>query len=154
VLNEAKASEAEAKASEAEAKASEVMHQLHLVLNSNSWKITAPLRKLVHFLKWFKNGVMAWLLFKPHSRPRRIVKSLTLSLKHKIARSPKLKRIVFILLKTFPKLTVRLKRVGQAGFNPIANQTQPPQELRDLSPRAKQIYVQLKQAIENQKNKS
>jgi len=89
-----------------------------------------------------------------YSHLRQIVRLLVLNLKNKVTRSPKLKRIVFILLKPFPKLTVRLKRVGQAGFNPIANQTQPPQELRDLSPRAKQIYVQLKQAIENQKNKS
>ena len=152
---EAKASEAEAKAGEAEAKAGEAMHHLHLILNSKSWKITAPLRKLVYFLKWFKNGVMAWLLFKPHSRPRRIIKSLILSLKHKIARSPKLRRMVFILLKPFPKLTARLKRVGQASFYSTPPfQTQTRDDLHDLSPRAKQIYTQLKQAIENQKNKS
>ena len=131
------------------------MHHLHLILNSKSWKITAPLRKLVYFLKWFKNGVMAWLLFKPHSRPRRIIKSLILSLKHKIARSPKLRRMVFILLKPFPKLTARLKRVGQASFYSTPPfQTQTRDDLHDLSPRAKQIYTQLKQAIENQKNKS
>ena len=153
--NEAEAKASEAKAGEAEAKAGEAMHHLHLILNSKSWKITAPLRKLVYFLKWFKNGVMAWLLFKPHSRPRRIIKSLILSLKHKIARSPKLRRMVFILLKPFPKLTARLKRVGQASFYSTPPfQTQTRDDLHDLSPRAKQIYTQLKQAIENQKNKS
>ena len=149
---EAKASEAEAKASEAEAKASEAAHQLHIVLNSTSLKITAPLRKLMHALLWFKNGVLAWLHFKPHSRPRRIAKSILLKLKSFVARSPKLKNLVLILLKPFPSLSSRLRRVGQANFH-VAQYTMP-QTQQDLSPRAKQIYAQLKQAIEQNNKES
>jgi len=43
---EAKASEAEAKASEAEAKASEATNNYNIIISSNSWRITKPLRIL------------------------------------------------------------------------------------------------------------
>jgi FkbM family methyltransferase len=49
----------EAKASEAEAKASEAVHQLHLVLNSKSCKITAPLRKVTRLLQKIKSRVFS-----------------------------------------------------------------------------------------------
>lgn len=43
--------EAEAKASEAEAKASDISNQFNMVLDSNSWKITAPIRTLINKIK-------------------------------------------------------------------------------------------------------
>jgi FkbM family methyltransferase len=146
VLSSQATAEAKAKASDA------AVHQLHLVLNSTSWKITAPLRKLMHALRWFKNGVLAWLLFKPYSRPRRTAKAVLLKLKQFAARSPKLKKLVLLLLKPFPSLSSRLRRVGQVNFHVAQNTL--PQTQQDLSPRGKQIYAQLKQAIEQHKKES
>jgi O-antigen chain-terminating methyltransferase len=48
---EAKASEAEAKASEAERRTTDALYHYHSVINSNSWKITQPLRILGIFLR-------------------------------------------------------------------------------------------------------
>jgi O-antigen chain-terminating methyltransferase len=153
VLMEAKASEAEVKASEAEAKASEVILQRDLVLDSTSWKITAPLRKIMQALVWFKNGILAWFFFKPQSRPRRVLKSILLRLKSIVEQSTSLKKLVFILLKPFPSLSLRLRSIGQENHIHNAQDTKP-EVFSDLSPRAKQVYAQLKQAVDQNKKDS
>ena len=53
---EAKAQEAEAKAQEAEAKAQTIAAQLESIYNSGSWRLTAPLRQLMNFLRSFKQS--------------------------------------------------------------------------------------------------
>lgn len=82
------------------------------------------------------------------------VKHILIKIKKKVDCSANSKKIILALLKPFPTLKARLKRIGQVGINSTYSHTQAPKELNDLSPRAKQIYMQLNQAIENQKNKS
>jgi hypothetical protein len=83
-----------------------------------------------------------------------LVKYVLIKIKKKVDCSANFKKIILVLLKPFPTLKARLKRIGQVGINSTYSHTQAPKELNDLSPRAKQIYMQLNQAIENQKNKS
>ena len=104
--------------------------------------------KIIH---WIKNGVLAWLLFKPHSRPRRVAKTYLLRLKPIVVRSPRLKKIVFILLKPFPTLSAKLRMAGHTNLTTHHATHYMPDNQQDLSPHAKQIYIQLKQAIEQNK---
>lgn len=46
--------------------------ELEAVYNSTSWGFTAPLRTFSTAARWFGQGVFAWVLMKPGSRPRRI----------------------------------------------------------------------------------
>ena len=46
------------------------------IRQSNSWKMTAPLRFFGRYVRWFFNGIKAWLTFAPESRPRRVWKKL------------------------------------------------------------------------------
>jgi len=60
---EIKASEAETKASEAETKATQAEANYHILLQSNSWKITKPYRYLGVKYRWFIQGSKAWITF-------------------------------------------------------------------------------------------
>ncbi len=163
---EAKASEAEAKASEAEAKASEAnikaseaevrtndaLHNYHSVVNSNSWKIMKPLRILGKFIRWFTTGVKHWITFSPTSRPRRVLKKILISVKNYINTNPRLKMKLVGILNNFPKLKKRLKRVGQVDHHEESRAFQVDEYTNEnsevqLSPEAKKIYNDLKQAI-------
>jgi O-antigen chain-terminating methyltransferase len=120
------------------------------------------------FTRWLVYGSYHWLTFSPTSRPRRLVKQWLISVKQKINLKPTLKKRLMRILSVFPRLKARLKRVGYVGLPnsalisshiesssvPINEPETTQQAYLDLSPRAKQIYAQLKQAIENQKNKS
>ena len=52
-----------------------------MIVNSNSWKLTYPLRVISNTIKWFTRGALAWLTFSPTSRPRRIVRKAKALLK-------------------------------------------------------------------------
>ncbi|HQT03981.1 MAG TPA: class I SAM-dependent methyltransferase [Thiotrichales bacterium] len=155
---EAKASEAEAKASEAEARTHDALHHYHLVVNSNSWKMTKPLRLFGKAVRWFFRGSYHWLTFSPTSRPRRVLKQKLIDLKHYINARPSMKYKLMTILNNFPSLKAILRRLGlnsSLSFNNSGSNIQNSvTESSGLSPRATQIYAQLKQAIENQKNKS
>ena len=88
-----------------------ISKELQSVYQSKSWKITNPLRKLAKFIRWFKNGSIAWLTFAPQSRPRRVIKRVLFNLKSKINARPKLKRLLLKLLLPFPKIKERLKKI-------------------------------------------
>ena len=81
------------------------------LLNSNSWKITYPLRKGKQLLRWFYTGAYHWITFSPTSRPRRVVKSILFKLKVFINRYPKVKLKLVAILDNFPKLKLKLKNI-------------------------------------------
>jgi O-antigen chain-terminating methyltransferase len=121
------------------------------VMNSESWKITKPLRLAGKFARWFKTGIIAWLTFAPQSRPRRVIKKILIKLKEELTKRPKFKCIINMCLKPFTKLENRLKKIGKES--PIATADCSDNHLY-LSPRAKQIYDDLKKAIERVKNEN
>jgi O-antigen chain-terminating methyltransferase len=121
------------------------------VINSESWKITRPLRLAGKFARWFKTGIVAWLTFAPQSRPRRVIKKILIKLKEELTKRPKFKCIINMCLKPFPKLENRLRRIGKES--PVATADCSDNHLY-LSPRAKQIYNDLKKAIEQVKNEN
>ena len=89
---------------------------------------------------------MALLSLK--SRSKQLSKKVIISLKHKINANPKLKEQILLLFKPFPKLKERLKgiRTHRHAYMSMCEIESPEQ----LSPRARQLYDELKMSIENQ----
>jgi len=141
---------------------------LQRVYESRSWRWTQPLRDfsraldlvLSNFFLVKNNlkaklgriweGSIAWLTFSPSSGPRRMLKNYLLKAKQFIATRPMLKSWILDILSRFPALKARVKRVGSTDPSLRASWTHvdgPGQ----LSPRAKQIYADLKAAIDRQR---
>lgn len=120
------------------------------LLNSKSWKITAPLRKFADFLRWFKTGAYSYITFAPQSRPRRVLKSLVSKIISKINENPKIKSKLLKILNNFPKLKEKLKEIKKT--NPINIQNKDLQ-YKNLSSKEKEIYNKLKNEIEKGKNR-
>ena len=120
------------------------------LLNSKSWKITAPLRKFADFLRWFKKGAYSYITFAPQSRPVRVAKSLVSKIISKINENPKIKSKLLKILNNFPKLKAKLKEIKKT--NPINIQNKDLQ-YKNLSSKEKEIYNKLKNEIEKGKNR-
>ena len=143
----------------------ELSKELQSVYQSKSWKITNPLRRLAKFIRWFRNGSIAWLTFAPSSRPRRIARKLLIKAKDYVLKKPKLKAKIKLALKPFPSLLIRLKRIGYSNIDNTEVKSKELQsvyqdkdelskeEVSDLSPRVQKIYLDLKNAVEEGKNK-
>ncbi len=147
-----KANEADRKANEADRKANEAWQNYYAVLHSTSWKITKPFRLFSESIKWFIQGSKAWLSFKPGSRPQRVLKQSVTSLKNYINNHPKIKTKIMHILKYFPRLKAKLKKIDNIDDYQIKDTYTVNKEA--LSPRAKQIYNDLKQTGKNQKDKN
>ena len=120
------------------------------MLNSKSWKITAPLRKFADFLRWFKKGAYSYITFAPQSRPVRVAKSLVSKIISKINENPKIKSKLLKILNNFPKLKEKLKEIKKT--NPINIQNKDLQ-YKNLSSKEEDIYNKLKNEIEKGKNR-
>ncbi|MBV5278395.1 MAG: hypothetical protein J0647_05085, partial [Campylobacteraceae bacterium] len=161
--SEHNANEANARASQSEHNANEAWQHYYMIANSNSWKVTKPLRLMGKFVRWLVWGSYYWLTFSPTSRPRRILKSKLIETKHYINARPSLKYKIMNILDKFPKLKARLKRVGLNNYSPSENLEFKSQnstfniqhsELSHLSPQAKKKYDVLKYAIEQKQKAS
>ena len=142
---ESKAIEADTKAnvtaalaSEAETRVNTQFASIQVLKNSNSWKVTAPLRFAGRTLRSVKIGSA--------------LRNVKLLLQHSalyIARRPRLKRFVLAVLKKFPKVKNRLAmlRHQQATILSFDDHVVP-DELAQLSPHARRIYLELKNTIE------
>jgi FkbM family methyltransferase len=113
-------------------------HQIQAIYASRSWRITAPLRLVGKAARWFVRGCIAWLTFAPMSRPHRIAKSLLVALKNSVSIHPASKLVA---------LRKRADVKSQDGTI-IAGRIEGPEQ---LSARARQIYHELKAAIEKNK---
>ena len=129
----------------------ELSKELQSVYQSKSWKITNPLRRLAKFIRWFKNGSIAWLTFAPQSRPRRIARKLLIKAKDYVIKKPKLKAKIKLVLKPLPMLHNKLKRIGHGSKDNA--ETKFKVDVSDLSPKVQKIYSDLKNAIEEGNNK-
>ena len=132
----AKASQAEAKASQAEAKASQAEANFTNLLNSKSWRVTAPLR---------------WLGRKVRSVKSRSLKSRVRSLLKffagYVASNSLLKCAVQRILNRYPSIKVRIARIISDTETQIQRTQNKPLDVSHLSPRARQIYKNLKAEI-------
>jgi hypothetical protein len=117
--------------------------QLQAVYTSTSWRITAPLRAL------------KGLAFK--LSPQRLKPQIKLLLRHValyVNRRPRLHNAALGLLNRFPTLKRRLISPITSAPRPGTVQENVPSELAHLTPRARQIYADLKQAIEEQRGQN
>lgn len=161
----------EMRAQQAEAQVAQIEDTLRKVYESRSWRWTQPLRDFDQFSElvqskvilirknlktrfgWIWEGSIAWLTFSPSSRPRRVVKKILVKSKQFIVARPKLKFWILDILNRLPTLKDRLKRIGLD--EPLFHSSWPyldgPQH---LSPRAKQIYADLKAAIDRHRKEN
>ena len=120
------------------------------LLNSKSWKITAPLRKFADFLRWFKKGAYSYITFAPQSRPVRVAKSLVSKIISKINENPKIKSKLLKILNNFPKLKAKLKEIKKTNPHMVKKQDL---QYKNLSSKEEDIYNKLKNEIEKGKNR-
>ena len=131
-------------------RSNQVELQILSLLNSKSWKLTAPLRKFADFLRWFKTGAYSYIRFAPQSRPRRVLKSLVSKIISKINENPKIKSKLLKILNNFPKLKAKLKEIKKTNPHMVKKQDL---QYKNLSSKEKEIYNKLKNEIEKGKNR-
>lgn len=121
--------------------------QLAAVYTSSSWRVTKPLRFAGHTGRWLTQGALAWLTFRPESRPRRIARHSATTLAQSVRAHPHLAKIAKRVVQFMPA-TIRSRLWSIASqATPMASASLPLQ-LSDLSPRARQIHAMLKVAMD------
>ena len=140
-----RAASAEAQALQASERAVNAASALTAVHNSSSWRLTAPLRMAGRVAR----ALLQWPKVAKSALKTKI-KLLLAHAKLYVIRRPKLRHAVLLVLAQFPTLKARLK---VAPMNRSFAQTTMPTvstDLANLTPRARQIYADLKVAIERQ----
>jgi SAM-dependent methyltransferase len=149
---EAKAEQAEAKAEQAEAKAEQAIAELNLIYISTSWRITAPLRKLMLMFKAIfrltHKTLRRFYLMQKGARRRLLLKSIV-----EVSRHPVLKRRSIIFVKKFPALYDRLRLFVDVQRSEAVRKDQA-HDLVELTPRGIQILAELKTCIDSQVKRS
>nr|VFK10870.1 MAG: hypothetical protein BECKLPF1236A_GA0070988_100453 [Candidatus Kentron sp. LPFa]VFK27305.1 MAG: hypothetical protein BECKLPF1236C_GA0070990_100453 [Candidatus Kentron sp. LPFa] len=156
----------EARLGEAEAHAAEALARITELLNSPSWRFTAPLRwvesavhRLTLSLLNHRAKVLLWLMvllrwsksaareFTP-SALAHCAKMLLRRIALYVSSRPRLKKAELGVLNRFPTLKYRLERIAHGtSVNPAVQHNNVPANLADLSPQARRIYRDLKAAI-------
>lgn len=85
------------------------------------------------------------------TKMKSLIKKVIVKLKNFINRHPKIKMSVLKVLNNFPSLKTRLKRIGSPSTIDNSKFKIQNLELNHLSPQAKKIYFDLKDAIERRK---
>jgi O-antigen chain-terminating methyltransferase len=153
---EAKAQQAEAKAQQAEKASNERLSELQAVYASTSWKITKPLRFIKRLLVGDyaasgRSAAAVVLKVKQSLRPV-LASSISYVFKH-----PPLRKVLSSALKAFPLLHARLLAIAlNTGVVPRESPNATQMNLvpygswsHAMSPRTRQIYQDLKSAIDN-----
>lgn len=142
------------RANRAETQASQLRLELDAVLNSRSWKLTKPIRLAGKFARWFIPRAKAWLTLAPGSRPRRVARKTFLWTIDIIRANPVLKEFALKWLNKFPRLKQWLRKMifstaSTSTFCSIQNNMLGA-NMADLPPHARQMYTDIKVAIEKQ----
>lgn len=160
VQAENRAVQAEHRAEQAEHNKRQLLDELNIVYNSRSWRITKFLRWAGRKARWLRDGSKAWLFFYPDSRPRRTLGKLFLTMKAYLEKKPSLKKKGRLFAKICPSIAKRItsfvqsciasaQRVNQDNQQDGADSPLP---LSTLSPQARRIYDDLKEAIAKHSN--
>lgn len=149
---EAKVAQANERVNQAESKANAALMQYRTIINSRTWRMTFPLRFAIDQIKWFVHGCIAWIRLKPGSRPVCIARCLLLYVRNQMIKHAWLKARVLSVLRHFPRLENRFRRLHLAHAVRYATSMplwhpQSKDTLAHLSPRAQQIFVELKSAM-------
>lgn len=144
---EARTAHVETLAMQADARAAQLGAQLHAVLHSRSWRITAPLRFAGKSIYRFRSAVREGRLA---SGIKRRIKPALRRVGQEVQQRPRLRQTVLWMIARFPGLEHRLRNVmgNPPGLEALPSVHKP----GDLSPRAMLIYTELKKAIEARKN--
>ena len=145
----AQQAESAAQAADQRAQQAVVLHEA--LLKSHSWRFTAPLRSLSTLARWFVQGSRAWLTLAPGSRPRRTTRLALMHLKLYVARRQRLKALVVRWLEPFPALRMHLRLIASSGLPSPPAHPMTVEGPEHLAPRARQIYTDLKFAIERRR---
>lgn len=144
---EVRSQQAELRSQQAEQNAVRQHQQIEALLNSSSWRITAPLRALAGGAYRVRSAARDGRL---GSGVKRRLKGPLLDLMRAVLRRPRLKRAARTVLARFPALQARLYGMLQHASHvpaPAASAPPPaPASVMDLSPRALRIYHELKQS--------
>ena len=158
----ASAAQANTCAEQAQAAAHHAAMRYQTIINSRTWRMTAPLRWVMDKVKWFVRGSAAWITLRPGSRPRRTARLALLHLRNWVLKRPRAKARVLRTLRHFPRLKLWLKRLHHTnpiqGVQPtaplIAGDVPIEEPLKHLSPRARKIYADLRSAMARQQQGS
>jgi len=155
---ESKAKESEAKAQHAQAVEAKNITELQLLYASKSWQITAPLR-------WTVTQAKRLRAEGPKLRVKAFIKKVLRKVNHELLLRPALrKRVVrwslklnlHAILKSL--LTKALLTQAQGQYQSLYPSKQyfpnQPADFQTLSPRARKVYVDLKQAIQHHQKES
>ena len=139
---EARTRQAEVRAQQAEARAQQAEARAKDIINSASWRITAPLRSADSVLRLLvpvglKSGLE---VFMKHAV-------------HYVGRRPKLVCAALGVLDRMPGLKSLLERVMAAVLPDTSFTSNVSSESAQLAPHARQIYIDLKSAVEREKNR-
>ena len=140
--------EAAARVTSAEMNVMQAEAERHKVINSRIWRMTAPLRFVGNRVKWIMRGGIAWLTFKPNSRPRRTLKQILLHLRNWVFLRPQVKARILQVLNRFPRLKAWFRRLHYANSLYATSTNKGGADFSsDLTPRAHQILGDLEKAI-------
>lgn len=89
---------------------------------------------------------------KEQTAVKSLIKRLLKSMAFRVARYPRIKYFLLKAINRFPRIKARLHRIVLGGLLPYSRRVMNiPTELAHLTPRARQIYADLKTAVENNK---
>jgi O-antigen chain-terminating methyltransferase len=130
---------------ELEARREQLQEQLVALLESRSWRLTAPLRAVSSILRRVRNAARNGTLGGALKRRAKAVLRLA---GQAVLRNHRAKRAARRVLSRFPYLQSRLREMMY--HDPAGPGAPPPasQQASDLSPRAQRVYANLKAAID------
>jgi FkbM family methyltransferase len=145
---------AEKKAQKDQAHSEYLQMELRNIYESRLWKMTAPWRCAGNMARLFKRKIFALATFVPGGQIKHALRGVLLTIKHVLSMHPLSKSIAIQVLHLFPKLETRFRVIGRYNFQyydlnqkMIKNHAK---RVNELSPMAREIYFDLKAALEKE----